>query len=270
VLTIKIFVGWGKKARHSAQVCATLFLMKSRASSILGSLFWVFATPCFAHPLPEVPVRADFAQDGVWTLQVEVDPRCFEADPNVALSVTNADLALFTTERKEQLKTAARDYVKRVVEIVLDPAAPVNPEFVFEFTTHENAPLKTPEDVVVLTGTWKTKVPAGTTGYSIKALKTGELSVLYHNTALGKKLDRFQILFPGESSYVLDLKTFKPRTAAPPPITADAPQGTAEVLPAMDCPMCEAVSGGGYALPAVASVAGIVFLVTWLRKKRAA
>jgi len=183
--------------------------------------------------------------------------------------VTNADLALLTPERKEQLKTTARDYVKRVVEIVLDPAALVNPEFVFEFTTHENAPLKTPEDVVVLTGTWKTKVPAGTTGYSIKALPAGTLSVLYHNTALGKKLDRFQILFPGESSYVLDLKTFKPRTDAPPPVTADTPPETAEVLPAMDCPMCEAVSGGGYAMPAAASVAGIVFLVTWLRKKRA-
>ncbi|MDP1588260.1 MAG: hypothetical protein Q8M07_10980 [Prosthecobacter sp.] len=243
--------------------------MKSRVSTLLYGLFWACAAPCLAHPLPDVPVRADFAQDGGWTLQVEVDPRCFEEDPNVALSVTNADLALFTAERKEQLKTAARDYVKRVVEIVLDPAAPVNPEFVFGFTTHENAPLKTPEDAVVLTGTWKTKVPAGTTGYSIKALQTGELSVLYHNTALGKKLDRFQILFPGESSYVLDLKTFTPRTAAPPPITADTPQDNAEALPAMDCPMCEAVSGGGYLLPAVASVAGIVFLVTWLRKKRA-
>jgi hypothetical protein len=243
--------------------------MKNRASRLLYCLFWVFAAPCLAHPLPDVPVRADFAQDGVWTLQVEVDPRCFEEDPNVALSVTNADLALFTPERKEQLKTTARDYVKRVVEIVLDPASPVNPEFVFEFTTHENAPLKTPEDVVVLTGTWKTKVPVGTTGYSIKALPAGTLSVLYHNTALGKKLDRFQILFPGESSYVLDLKTFKPRTDAPPPVTADTPPETAEVLPVMDCPMCEAVSGGGYAMPAAASVAGIVFLVTWLRKKRA-
>jgi len=86
---------------------------------------------------------------------------------------------------------------------------------------------------------------------------------------LGKKLDRFQILFPGESSYVLDLKTFKPRTDAPPPVTVGTQQENAEVLPAMDCPMCEAVSGGGYAMPTAASVAGIVFLVAWLRKKRA-
>lgn len=238
--------------------------MKNAAFFLLLPVLLALATPCLAHPLPDVPVRADFAQDGAWTLQVEVDPRCFEPDPNVALSVTNADLALFTAERKEQLKATARDYVKRVVEVVLDPAAQVNPEFIFEFTTHDNAPLKTPEDIVVLTGTWKTKVPVGTTGYSIKALPAGTLSVLYHNTALGKKLDRFQILFPGESSYVLDLKTFTPRTKAPPLITADAAP-----MSAMDCPMCEMAAGGGYTLPAIASVVVIVLLVTWLRKKRA-
>jgi hypothetical protein len=130
----------------------------------------------------------------------------------------------------------------------------------------ENAPLKHAEDPVMLTGTWKGKIPAGTTGYSIKALQTGTLSVLYHNTALGKKLERYQILFPGETSYVLDLKTFKPRTAAPPPITAE--RGRRCCL--MDCPMCGLGSGGRLRAASRRSVAGIVFLVTWLRKKRAA
>ena len=127
--------------------------MKNAAFCSPLFLFLALVTPCFAHPLPDVPVRADFAKDGAWTLQVEVDPRCFEPDPNVALSVTNADLALFTVERKEQLKATARDYVRKIVEIVLDPTAAGTPEFAFEFTTHENAPLKTPEDIVVLTGT---------------------------------------------------------------------------------------------------------------------
>lgn len=240
--------------------------MKNAAFCLAILMLLALVPPCLAHPLPEVPVRAEFAQDGSWTLQVELDPRCFEPDPNIALSVTNADLALLPPERKERFKATARDYFKRVIEIVLDPAKPMNPEFVFEFTTHENVPLKAPEDIVVLTGTWKTKVPDGTTGYSIKALPAGELSVLYHNTALGKKVERYQILFPGENSYVLDLQTFTPRTKAPPLITAP------EVPPLslMDCPMCGMGAGGGYALPAIVSVAGIVFLVTWLRKKRAA
>lgn len=244
--------------------------MKNAAFGLSIFALLALVSPSAAHPLPDVPVRADFAQDGAWTLQVEVDPRCFEPDPNTALSVTNADLAIYTAERKEQFKASAKDYMKRVVGIVLDPAAPIDPEFVFEFTTHENVPLGKPEDVVVLTGTWKTKVPEGTMGYSIKALPAGTLSVLYHNTALGKKLDRFQILFPGESSYVLDLKTFTPRTKAPPLITADAPQAQADALPAVDCPMCNMNAGGsGYTMPAIASVIGIVLLVSWMRKKRA-
>lgn len=236
--------------------------MKNTACCLVILMLLALVTPGLAHPVPDVPVRAEFAQDGAWTLQVEVDPRCFEPDPNIALSVTNADLALFTPERKAQLQAAARDYMKRVVEIVLDPAVPVNPEFVFEFTGQENVPLKMPEDIVVLTGTWRTKVPPGTTGYAIKALPAGTLSVLYHNTALGKKLDRFQILFPGESSFVLDLQTYTARTKAAPVITA--PEEIADGY----CLSCYLSPQGGYALPAVAAAVVIVLLVAWRRKQR--
>lgn len=223
------------------------------------------ASPALAHPLPDVAVRANFEQNRDWMLQVEIDPRSFEPDPNVAPYLTNADLGVTPAEQKDKLKTQARDYIRRVVEVVLDPVVEVKPDFTWEFTSMENAPLKEPEDPVMLTGTWRGKIPEGTTGYSIKALPEGTLSVLYHNTALGQKVERFQILFPGETSYVLDLKTFKPRTQAPPPVTADALEaGASDAM----CPMCE-TTGDGYLLPVVASVAIIVALVTLLRKKRA-
>ncbi len=225
----------------------------------------------FAHPIPDVAVRADFATNGGWTLQVEIDPRSFEPDPNVAPYLTNADLGLTPPEKQARLKAAARDYIRRVVSVVLDPALEVIPEFDWQFTTLENAPLKAAEDPVMLTGTWKTQIPAGTTGYSIKALPEGTLSVLYHNTALGKKVERFQILFPGETSYVLDLQTFKPRTQAPPPLTAESAEALAPALggDAM-CPLCESTGGSGHALPLVVAVAVIVALVGWMRKRRTA
>lgn len=239
----------------------------------LVSGLFALAAPLIAHPLPDVAFRANFEENGDWVLQAEIDPRSFEPDPNVAPYLTKADLEFTAPEQQAKLKTTAGDYIQRVVKVVLDPAVPVKPEFAWEFTTMENAPLKQPEDPVMLTGTWRGKIPEGTTGYSIEALPEGTLSVLYHNTALGKKVERYQILFPGESSYVLDLKTFKPRSKAPPPITAEAAlppsAGDAEAL-AMDCPMCEMATGGGYTVPAVAAVAFIVLLVTWLRKKRAA
>lgn len=246
--------------------------MRFSVLSLVSGLAAV-AAPLIAHPLPDVAFRAHFEENGDWTLQAEIDPRSFEPDPNVAPYLTKADLEFTPPEQQAKLKTTASDYIQRVVKVVLDPPAAVKPEFSWEFTTMENAPLKQPEDPVMLTGTWRGKIPEGTSGYSIEALPEGTLSVLYHNTALGKKVERYQILFPGESSYVLDLKTFKPRSKAPPPITAEAAlppsAGDAEAL-AVDCPMCEMATGGGYTVPAVAAVAFIILLVTWLRKKRAA
>lgn len=234
--------------------------------------FLALVVPGLAHPLPDVAVRANFEQNGEWMLQVEIDPRSFAPDPNIAPYLTNADLALTPAEKQQKLKTQAREYVQRVVQVVLEPAAEVKPELAWEFTAAENAPLKLPEEPVMLTGTWRTQLPAGSTGYSIKALPAGTLSVLYHNTALGKKVERYQILFPGETSYVLDLKSFTPRTKAPPPITAESMQAAEVVADGPDamCALCGTPAGDGYMLPVVASVAGMVMLVTWLRKKRAA
>ena len=234
--------------------------------------FLALVCPCLAHPLPDVAVRANFEQNGDWTLQVEIDPRSFQPDPNVAPYLTNADLSVTPAEQQEKLKATSREYLKKAVEVVLDPVAEVKPDLAWEFTAAENTPLKLPEDPVMLTGTWRTKLPAGSTGYSIKALPTGTLSVLYHNTALGKKVERYQILFPGETSYVLDLKSFTPRTKAPPPITAESLQAANAAMGGADavCALCGTDTEGGYMLPTVAAVAGIVVLVVWFRKKRAA
>lgn len=246
--------------------------MKNTATSLCMLAFLAFVAPSLAHPLPDVAVRANFEQNGDWMLQVEIDPRSFQPDPNVAPYLTNADLAVTPVEQQEKLKAQAREYVQKVVEVVLDPVVEVKPDLAWEFTAAENAPLKLPEDPVMLTGTWRTKLPAGSTGYSIKALPTGTLSVLYHNTALGKKVERYQILFPGETSYVLDLKTFTPRTKAPPPITAESVQATEVMLGGADgaCALCGTSSGDTFMLPAAASVAAIVVVVMLLRKKRAA
>ncbi len=246
--------------------------MKITASSLCLLAVLAFAPFGMAHPLPDVAVRSNFERGGEYLLQIEIDPRSFEPDPNVAPYLTHADLGVTPAEQQEKLKTKAREYVQRVVEVVLDPVAELKPELVWEFTAAENAPLKQPEDPVMLTGTWRTKLPEGTTGYSIKALPAGTLSVLYHNTALGKKVERFQILFPGETSYVLDLKTFTPRTKAPPPITAESVDAAAITAGAPDtmCALCGTGSKGTGTLATLISVAGIVALIAWLRKKKEA
>lgn len=175
---------------------------------------------CLAHPLPDVPVDTDFDGKGGCTVRVEIDPRCFEPDPNTALSVTNADLAYLDAAKRDELKAKAAAYIAKVVKWNFDGAGAFKPEFVFSFTTHANAALANAEDIVVLTGTWKGQVPDGATGYGLEATPEGQLSVVIHHVAKGKPVERFQVLFPGENSYVLDLGTYSPRTKAPAVITA--------------------------------------------------
>lgn len=237
--------------------------MRASPSALICGLLGL-ATFSVAHPLPDVAVRANFESGGAWMLQVEIDPRSFEPDPNVAPYLTNADLGVTPAEQKDKLKAKAREYIQRVVAVVLDPIVEVKPDFTWEFTGMENAALKLPEDPVMLTGTWKTQIPAGTTGYSIKALPEGTLSVLYHNTALGKKIERFQILFPGETSYVLDLRSFQPRTPAPALVTAAPDELPADAM----CPMCGTGGGSSTLAAALVSAIALIALVAWLRRRR--
>ena len=186
----------------------------------LAFLSVAFASAISAHPIPDVPVRASFDGAGGMVLRVEVDPRCFEADPNKAPSVLQKDLAAITLEQQQALREKAGAYAKHAVQVNLDPPGAAKPDYHFEFTAPENTPLAKPDDIVVLTGTWNAKLPDGAKTYGIKALPEGTLSVLFSNEARGQKLERFQVLFPGESSYQLDLNTLAPLQAAKPTITA--------------------------------------------------
>ena len=159
-----------------------------------------------AHPIPDVPVRASFDTGGACTIQVEVDPRCFEADPNTATSVFRDQFEKSWTESKRaELKATAKAFIERSVEFFFDPLGHIVPEFDFVFSTHGGAPLTKEDDIVVLTGTWRTTVPGGMHSYHIRALETGKLSVLFLNNLRGKPVERMAVLFPGESSYLLDL-----------------------------------------------------------------
>lgn len=200
--------------------------------SLLPAL--VFALLCglaHAHPLPEIPIHASFDGQGGLSLRTEVDPRCFEPDPNVAPSVTKADFALTPAAQQTQWKTQASEYMRKTVKFLLDGAPPLEPVFEWTFTTHENVPLKSDDDVVVLTGTASVKIPPAANGFSIEATKAGSLSVILRNVVRGTALERFQVLFPSETSYVLDFKTWQPRTPPPAIIVAKDEEPVAEPAP---------------------------------------
>jgi hypothetical protein len=58
---------------------------------------------CGAHAVPDIPVRTYFAQDGTFKIMVEVDPRCFSADPNTAASLLKPIYLTLPEERKSEL-----------------------------------------------------------------------------------------------------------------------------------------------------------------------
>jgi hypothetical protein len=64
------------------------------------------------------------------------------------------------------------------------------------------------DDPVMITGEWRTRLPLGLEGYRIKALEAGALSVLFINHLDGRALERIAVLFPGETSFLLDLTGF--------------------------------------------------------------
>lgn len=163
-------------------------------------------TSAWAHPVPDIPVRTYFTPEGTCTLTVEVDPRCFAPDPNTAASLMQPILPTLSADRVTELKSQAQALVKKYVEFLFDPTGPVQPEFTFEFTGHDRAPLDSEDDIVVLTGTWETRVPKDSTGWRIRATKDTPLAVVFRNYISGVEHPKFSVLFPGETSFPFDLK----------------------------------------------------------------
>ena len=224
----------------------------------------LFSQGLWAHPLPDIPVRAVFEEGGDVSSQVEIDPRCFEDDPNTAPYVTNADLPFFKEDKKALLKQKAADYVAHAVEFMYDPTGQFKPEFTWEYTTLNAVALKAPEDPVMLTGSWKGKFGEEVKSYSIRALNYRSLSVLFQNRVRGKDVGRLQVLFPGEDSFPLDIRTGHPLVAAPPIVIAkDGPEAG---IPAVGDPMTDALDSKTLLIGA--GLAAMVFAFRWSQRRK--
>jgi len=171
----------------------------------LALLFLCCAVDLSAHAVPDIPVQAFFEADGTCLIRVEVDPRCFATDPEKEPFLQNWVLERMTPAEKETLVAKARELVARSVELRFEPIGKVQPELAFRFTSHGDKPLQATADPVMVTGEWRTKIPAGLEGYRIKALPGEKLSVVMVNHLRGKPVERIHVLFPGETSYLLDL-----------------------------------------------------------------
>lgn len=162
-----------------------------------------------AHPEPDIPVRSQFMKDGTCTVTLELDPRCFVAEPITTPYTIKKDLDAMSPERKDELKKLAKDLIKTSIEFLFEPTGKVEPDFAIEFSSINDAPLKADDDPVMLVCKWKTKTPSGATGWRLHTLKTAKFAVIFRNYIEGVEQPRFSVLFPGEMSFLLELTTAK-------------------------------------------------------------
>ena len=194
---------------------------------ICCALLFLTAHSAPAHPIPDIPVRGAFTTGGAATISVEVDPRCFDTAPDTAASLTFATLRALPAERQAELRQQAAALVTRSVDFFFEPVGRVQPEFVFEFTGQGRAALAKDEDVVVLTGTWPTTIAAGLTGWKIRANPGPKLAVVFQNIIDNRAHERLAVLFPGETSFTLDLTALSGARPAAPTAGAISATGTA-------------------------------------------
>ncbi|MGB0579170.1 MAG: HupE/UreJ family protein [Limisphaerales bacterium] len=173
-------------------------------TKFLALLTLLLPLSVLAHPIPDIPVRTYFKSDGTAVIRVEVDPRCFVEDPEQEPYLTKRVYDLSTKEENEALVKQTREYIKKHLKFYFQPL-PIEPDFKFTFTSHDNKTPKESEDPIMVTGEWSTKVPKGIEGYQIECLKSGKIDVQFLNFIDGVQHQTINVLFPGEKSFLLDL-----------------------------------------------------------------
>ncbi|MEY4199795.1 MAG: hypothetical protein RLZZ265_1535 [Verrucomicrobiota bacterium] len=178
-----------------------------------------FAATAWSHPVPDLPVRSHFATDGSVEIRIEVDPRGFSNDPESINYYQKGAIESLPPEKVKEMKDTAESFVGQRLRFFFDPIGEVKPQINWEFKKLGDGgiPFETDDknllkgDETVLVGSWKTRVISGMTGYRIEALpltpgKMGApLSVVFVNFIGGKQVERYAVLYPGETSFTLDL-----------------------------------------------------------------
>ncbi len=187
-----------------------------------------------AHPVPDVPVRSHFNADGHSEIRVEVDPRSFEVNPEEHDYLTKTATDAISSEELSALGVKANAFVAARLKFHFEPLGEVKPEFTWSFQKlGDKGALENPDDSSVLVGSWKTTLPKGLSGYRVESLKLTDpaaipMNVNFLNFLDGKQVERYAVLFPGETSFLLDL------TALAAPMPAASPDSVGQSADSAD------------------------------------
>jgi len=182
-----------------------MFLGLISIRRLLVLLVFVLTARLAAHPMPEIRIRGFFESGGQARFEVEIAPQSFAANPHAEPYLLHSELRELPAGERTRLLERAVTFIRESVAFHFEPTGRFAPAFTFQFAGVGGAELQAPDDIVKLIGHWRTELPAGVTGYWIEALPEGVLRVAFLNTIDEERVRRVNHLFPGESSFVLDL-----------------------------------------------------------------
>jgi hypothetical protein len=173
--------------------------------SFLSFLALALAPVVVANPEPDIPVHVALGESRDVTIRVEIDPRCFTADPMGERFYMKADLGRDTQEEMAALKTQALALIRRDVTFTAEPEVALVPQFTLAFTGQSQAALVKADDPVVITATWKLpKIPA-LKSLRVHAAKEARFAIVVRYSVDGVESRRTATLFPGEVSFPIVL-----------------------------------------------------------------
>mgnify|MGYP003853979239 FL=1 len=197
---------------------------------LFTALLGLFSAFLAAHSIPDIPVRGAFQTGGEAEISIEINPRNWSESPKMALSLEQKEFLTYTAAQREELLKQTKAFVATYLEFTLEPIGRVQPDFTWDFVAETGKPLMKMDDAVVARGKWKTKIPAGVTGWKVRSLPGHKVATVFTNSVDGKEHPRFMVMFPGETSFTFDLTglTAKPPTGPTPGSvgTHDTDRGT--------------------------------------------
>lgn len=173
--------------------------------ALLG-LICLLHSCALANPEPDIPVRCRFDKDGTCTITVEIDPRCFTADPMRERYRMKADLDYDAAADLQKWKDQAADAIARWLQFLPEPATPLKPAFTLAFTGLDQTALVKADDPLVVTATWKFQRPPEMKSLKVHANKDTRFSVVVRHYCDGMEQKRFATLFPGETSFAMEVR----------------------------------------------------------------
>jgi uncharacterized membrane protein len=182
----------------------------------LIAFFGLFSAVLGAHSIPDVPVRGAFQTGGEAEITIEINPRNWSESPKMALSLEQKEFLTYTDAQREELLKKTRAWVATYLEFTLEPIGRVQPDFTYDFIAETGKPLMKMDDAVVARGRWKTKIPAGVTGWKVRSLPGHKVATVFTNSVDGKEHPRFMVMFPGETSFTFDLTGLAAKAPAGP------------------------------------------------------